>query len=32
MFSLVESGTISGKMAKDIFEQMVATGKPANEL
>lgn len=32
MFSLVEDGTISGKMAKEVFEQMVATGKSANEL
>jgi aspartyl-tRNA(Asn)/glutamyl-tRNA(Gln) amidotransferase subunit B len=32
MFSLVESGTISGKMAKEVFEHMVATGKSAKEI
>lgn len=32
MFSLVESGTISGKMAKEVFEEMVATGKSAKEV
>ena len=32
MLTMVESGTISGKMAKEIFEQMVATGKSAKEI
>jgi aspartyl-tRNA(Asn)/glutamyl-tRNA(Gln) amidotransferase subunit B len=32
MFSLVEAGTISGKMAKDVFEQMIATGKSAKDI
>jgi aspartyl-tRNA(Asn)/glutamyl-tRNA(Gln) amidotransferase subunit B len=29
---LVEKGTISGSMAKDIFEKMVATGRSADEI
>ncbi len=28
MISLIEEGTISGKMAKDIVEEMYKTGKP----
>jgi len=32
MLAMVEAGTISGKMAKEIFEQMVATGKSAKEI
>lgn len=32
MLTMVDSGTISGKMAKEIFEQMIATGKTAKEI
>ncbi len=32
MLTMVEAGTISGKMAKEIFEQMVSTGKTAKEI
>ncbi len=32
MLSMVESGTISGKMAKEIFEPMAATGKSAKDI
>jgi aspartyl-tRNA(Asn)/glutamyl-tRNA(Gln) amidotransferase subunit B len=32
MLTMVESGTISGKMAKEIFEQMAGTGKMAKEI
>jgi aspartyl-tRNA(Asn)/glutamyl-tRNA(Gln) amidotransferase subunit B len=29
---LVAKGTISGSMAKDVFEKMIATGRPAGEI
>ncbi len=29
---LVAKGTISGSMAKDVFEKMIATGRPADEI
>jgi aspartyl-tRNA(Asn)/glutamyl-tRNA(Gln) amidotransferase subunit B len=32
MLAMVEAGAISGKMAKEIFEQMVLTGKTAKEI
>lgn len=32
MLAMVEAGTISGKMAKEIFEQMVATSKTAKDI
>lgn len=32
LITLVESGKISGKMGKDVFERMWKTGKPANEI
>jgi aspartyl-tRNA(Asn)/glutamyl-tRNA(Gln) amidotransferase subunit B len=32
MLNMIESGTISGKMAKEIFEYMVDTGKPAQDI
>jgi aspartyl-tRNA(Asn)/glutamyl-tRNA(Gln) amidotransferase subunit B len=32
MFNLVAKGTISGKMAKEIFDRMVATGHTAREI
>ncbi len=32
MLIMVDAGTISGKMAKEIFEQMVATGKSAKDI
>jgi aspartyl-tRNA(Asn)/glutamyl-tRNA(Gln) amidotransferase subunit B len=32
LIALVETGTISGSIAKDVFEKMVATGRTANEI
>ncbi|MBW7996870.1 MAG: Asp-tRNA(Asn)/Glu-tRNA(Gln) amidotransferase subunit GatB [Candidatus Glassbacteria bacterium] len=32
MFALVEKGTISGKIAKQVFEEMVSSGKSADEI
>jgi aspartyl-tRNA(Asn)/glutamyl-tRNA(Gln) amidotransferase subunit B len=32
LLGLVEKGTISGSMAKDVFEKMVATGRSADEI
>ncbi len=32
MFALVEQGTISGKIAKQVFEEMIASGKSADEI
>ncbi|HWO57488.1 MAG TPA: Asp-tRNA(Asn)/Glu-tRNA(Gln) amidotransferase subunit GatB [bacterium] len=32
MFNLVAKGTISGKMAKEIFDQMAATGRTARDI
>jgi aspartyl-tRNA(Asn)/glutamyl-tRNA(Gln) amidotransferase subunit B len=32
LLSLIEDGTISGKIAKSVYEQMVATGKEADSL
>ncbi|MBP8132067.1 MAG: Asp-tRNA(Asn)/Glu-tRNA(Gln) amidotransferase subunit GatB [Candidatus Hydrogenedentes bacterium] len=32
MIALVEKGTISGKMAKDVLEEMFGTGKAASEI
>ncbi|HSC77999.1 MAG TPA: Asp-tRNA(Asn)/Glu-tRNA(Gln) amidotransferase subunit GatB [Candidatus Acidoferrales bacterium] len=32
LLGLVEGGTLSGKMAKAVFAQMFATGKPAKEI
>ena len=32
MFALVEKGTISGKIAKQVFEEMIATGKSADDI
>ncbi|MEW5702515.1 MAG: Asp-tRNA(Asn)/Glu-tRNA(Gln) amidotransferase subunit GatB [Candidatus Zixiibacteriota bacterium] len=32
LLGMVEAGTISGKMAKDIFERMVASGQRASEI
>jgi aspartyl-tRNA(Asn)/glutamyl-tRNA(Gln) amidotransferase subunit B len=30
--SLIEKGTISGKIAKEVFEEMFASGKKAEEI
>lgn len=32
MFALVEKGTISGKIAKQVFEEMISSGKSAEEI
>jgi aspartyl-tRNA(Asn)/glutamyl-tRNA(Gln) amidotransferase subunit B len=32
LITLIEDGTISGKIAKDLLPEMMATGKPAKEL
>ena len=32
MLDLIEDGTLSGKMAKDVFEEMFQTGKPADQI
>ena len=32
LLGLVEKGTISGSMAKDVFEKMVSTGRSADEI
>ncbi len=32
LIALVDSGTISGPIAKDVFEKMCATGRPAREI
>jgi aspartyl-tRNA(Asn)/glutamyl-tRNA(Gln) amidotransferase subunit B len=32
LLGLVSDGTLSGKMAKEVFEAMTATGKPAKEI
>jgi aspartyl-tRNA(Asn)/glutamyl-tRNA(Gln) amidotransferase subunit B len=32
LLKLVEDGTVSGKMAKTVFEEMYKTGKPAGEI
>jgi aspartyl-tRNA(Asn)/glutamyl-tRNA(Gln) amidotransferase subunit B len=32
LLSLIEKGTISGKMAKEVFEEMFASGKKAEEI
>ena len=32
LIGLIENGTISGSMAKDVFEKMYASGRPAGEI
>ncbi len=32
LLQLIDDGTISGKIAKDIFAEMIASGKPAKEI
>jgi aspartyl-tRNA(Asn)/glutamyl-tRNA(Gln) amidotransferase subunit B len=32
MLAMIDDGTISGKMAKDVFDQMVASGRAAKEV
>src|SRR5206468_11859917 len=32
LLSLIDEGTISGKIAKTVFEEMVASGKPAGTI
>jgi len=32
LLNLIEDGTISGKIAKDVFSEMVSSGKKANEI